>query len=106
MSGMTPEAQVEALKAALAEAGYPDAPVTLSYTTIATRPNLDIPEGEPRITTFRRPGDVDMLAATWRARAIVGYRWLRCWPCYRDGEPRCDHDWRTAEQPPVPERVS
>lgn len=95
---MTPEQQVDAVKAALAEAGYPDAYVVWGDD----RPYLGMDENVP-------------MDVWWRARALTVFP-LRphapCWPCqeaYCLGlsaqSQTCTHDWRSEPWPPVPERV-
>lgn len=106
---MTPTEQVEAVKAALAEAGYPDAVV--EWTVPNTRLVADEPTGTslPVLRTIGAP-PLGLLGAYWRACRLVGTAELRglvprCWPCYRDSKSSCTHDWRTEPGPPLPERA-
>jgi hypothetical protein len=93
---MTPDEQVFAVKAALAEAGYPDAVVwwnddpALAHIGTTTTPTIP-------------PG------VWWRVHALLG-RVNRCWPCYKatlyDRHGECNHDWRAEPWPPVDAGVS
>lgn len=85
---LTPNEEVRRVKAALAEAGYPQVSVT-----------YDEDDGEVGVT-MRAPAEV-----IWRALAIATPG-VYCWPCWShnqacgDGEPVvCEHDWRAEPQP-------
>lgn len=85
MSDMTPEERVRRVKAALAEAGYPDAPVWIEQDRIHFESGV-IPR-----------------AVAWRAAAVVGDT-HKCWPCF-DADPHaqidCPHDPLTSPWPEV-----
>ena len=76
-------AGVEKVKAALAEAGWPDAQIRPYGFLIGCAPD----------------------EVMWRAYRLSGVG-RSCWPCFEgggitpDGKP-CDHDWRTEPWPPV-----
>lgn len=89
----TPEAEVVALRAALAEAGYPDAIVYVG------------PEnGEP---TIRHAFDDQVLvpmSVAWRAFAVVcPARLVACWACFENPDivGPCEHDPLTSPWPEV-----
>jgi hypothetical protein len=94
---VTPEQQVDAVRAALAEAGYPNVHVWLATTPITgvARPHAD---------AWAVSGET-----YWRAMAVVGLV-TTCWPCWSSwsaaGRPKhennpCTHDYRTEPWPPV-----
>lgn len=93
---MTPEQQVDAVKAALAEAGYPNARVSWSA-------RLDATEG---VTVWLCSVD---RGTAWRALTLVKERLglvddIRCWPCSLGSSRRmftCTHDYRSEPWPEV-----
>lgn len=87
----TPEAEVVALRAALAEAGYPDAVVFVD------------PEHGPTIRRGYVDGPMIPLEVVWRAFVVATPSIpVACWPCWRDGQGRdCTHDRLTSEWPEV-----
>lgn len=89
VTALTPEERVRRVKAALAEAGHPDAVV--------------MPSVEPPGVLI---GSYEPLEVQWRAAALAGAV-TRCWPCYRahpiysQSRPPCDHDPLTSPWPEV-----
>lgn len=96
---MTPEEEVAAVRAALAEAGYPDAVAWPS----------DHPVYGPTVgvTMVEGPGGTNPpWEVVWRALAVaVPHRLLMCWGCWSASTQLtpedCDHDPLTSPWPPV-----
>lgn len=95
MNDLTPEERVRRVKAALAEAGYPDAEVWWGSSRVWTGPVCDVSDAPQ--------------SPWWRALAVSGHAPLPCWPCFISDEywecddPKafCDHDPLTSPWPEV-----
>lgn len=100
MSDLTPEERVRRVKAALAEAGYPDAEVTWGAFGVRGMGSPTTPEGTPPLDVW------------WRSLLVAREPNLPCWPCFLDpGDDwatlmACDHDPETSPKPEVGAMVS
>lgn len=87
-----PAEQVRRVKAALAEAGHPDAIVMWGRMSNGEHGLLLSCSCAPCVP----PG------VFWRALVVAdpeGTMAGRCWPCHRDGRWDCTHDYRTEPWP-------